>query len=483
MSFRNGLLIGLGMLLAVVGAVLGLRVRFDRNAVAVADTRDLAASTALRDPFSHDFSQLADRVGKSIVNISSERDDTRPFRNPLSDFFERHNPFELDDNAREAKRISLGSGFIVSSYGYILTNSHVVENASRISVRLNDKRIAAAVVVGTDPKTDLAVLKIGNRNLPPLSLAQTDDVAVGDWVAAFGGSFGLEQTMTAGIISAKGRAIGSNSFNLLQTDAAINSENSGGPLVNMRGEVVGVNTTISDRGRGFKGIGFAIHAATARQVYEQLVRSGKVTRGWIGIRIQDVTPEIARSFELNRPGGALIADVSPNGPAAGAGIRSGDIILEFNHQQIQTTHDLLSAVADTKVGSSAPVNLLRVRKELSLNVTVGERPSAVAELFRSPEGNEPVKLGITVENVTPEVQAEMHLASNQGVLVIEVTPGSPADSGGVLPGDVIHSMNHAPVNRAADLLAAIGNLREDSTVLLMLERHGQLMYLAFQLSS
>jgi len=319
--------------------------------------------------------------------------------------------------------------------------------------------------------------------MPSLKLATADDVAVGDWVAAFGSPFGLDQTMTAGIISAKGRVIGSGYYHsFLQTDAAINAGNSGGPLVNLKGEVIGINTTAGNRGRGFNGIGFAIPASTARKVYEQLVKSGKITRGWIGVRIQEITPEIAKSFGVAGVSAALVADVAPDGPAARAGLRSGDLILEFDHRLIQKAHDLLSSIASAQIGSNAPVKIIRNGRELSLEVSIGERPSAVAELFRSPGGNGRGRLGITVENVTPEVQDAMHLSSRKGVLVIEVAPGSPADTGGVMPGDVIHAINRTPVAGATDLISVMRELDENSTVLLRLERLGKMIYLAFQLS-
>jgi serine protease Do len=481
MSHRNEIIIGIALVLLVVGTILGFRAYSDRSARIPRDK--VTSESLISNPYTLDFSALAERVGKSVVNIRTARENASAVRNPFENLFDRNHPFELFSIDRDAKRRSLGSGFIVHRDGYVLTTSHVVENASRISAELYDKKIVQAVLVGTDPKTDLALLKINNHDLPELTLAATDGIAVGDWVAAFGSPFGLEQTMTVGIISSKGRTTGSSLFNnLLQTDAAINPGNSGGPLVNMRGEVVGVSTIVGNRGQGFSVIGFAIPAPVVRRVYDQLLRSGKVTRGWIGVRVQDITPEIARSFGLNRSGGALIAEATPDSPAAKTGMQSGDIILEFNHQEIRTAHDLLSAVANSHVGSTAPVKLLRAGKELSFEIPVGERPSAVAEIFRSPAMRERGALGITVENVTPEIQTEMRLSSARGVLVTEVAPGSSADLGGVLPGDVIRSINHSPVNRAVDLLAVLGNLKENSTVLLTVERHGQVVYLAFDLS-
>jgi serine protease Do len=480
MSFKKRLILGTGLPLILVVVIFGYRAASDKSSDKDPGS-DFPAISAQGSP--GDFSALAARVQHSVVNISTEPNESSE-HNSSRDRFDQSNPFDLLGGAREEKRSSLGSGFVVRSDGYVLTNSHIVENAAKIIVKLSHNRTMEAVVVGTDPKSDLALLKVRDHHLPVLPLATSDKLAIGDWVLAVGSPFGLEQTITQGIISAKGRTSASGRYeNLLQTDAAINPGNSGGPLVNLRGEVIGVNTMIREQGRGFSGIGFAIPAATVRQVYEHLLKSGKVTRGWIGARIQEITPAIARSFNLSGPAGALVADVVPDGPAAKAGLRSGDIILEFNHQQIRAAHDLLSAVADSKVGSSAHLTMARNGIELSVDVPVGERPSAVAGIFRSPDPGEPGKLGVTVENVTPEVRAEMHLRSDSGVLVIEVTPGSSADDGGVLPGDVIHSINREPVAKAVDLLAALRRLQENSTVMLGIERRGQRFYLAFQLSS
>jgi serine protease Do len=481
MSFRKGFAIGLGVLILVAIGIAGFRAAFEGGS---SINRDLHSTSGLNDTFHPDFSALTDRVQPSVVNISTERGRDMLPGNPFGNPFDRRGSFDLYSNVPEANRRSLGSGFIANPDGYILTNSHIVENASRINVKLSDNRIVEAVVVGTDPKSDLAVLKIRNSGLPALPFASSDDVAVGDWVAAFGSPFGLEQTVTAGIISAKGRVIGPGSYdNLLQTDAAMNPENCGGPLVNMRGEVVGINMTIGSRSRGLNGIGFAIPAGTAQKVYERLMRSGKASRGWIGVRIQEVTPEIARSFARDKAVGALVAGVAHDGPAAKAGLGPGDIIIEFNKQPILAAHNLQAAVAGAKVGALAQCRIVRNGAELSIEVLVGERPSAVAELFRSRGSSEPGRLGITVENITPEVQDELHLTSDKGVLIIEVIPGSSADGAGILPGDVIHAMNRTPVRKTDDLLSVMSNLKKDSTVLLKLERHRQVFYLAFELSS
>lgn len=482
MSFRNGFALGLGILFVVVAGAIGFRTAFIKNTGAIRHSLS-PADNSFPNLLNRNFEALSAQVQGALVNINARPDEAANSRNPYGELFEGPGAFELFNGGRKSGRSSLGSGFLVNPDGYIVTNSQVVENASRISVKLNDRRTMEAVVVGTDSKTDLAILKIRGANLPVLQLAKSDDVSVGNWVAAFGSSSGWEHTMTAGIISAKGRVMGPGSYDsLLQTDAAISPENSGGPLVNLQGEVVGVNIATASPDRGFNGIGFAIPAATVRRVYDQIIQSGRAARGWIGMLIQEVTPEIAAGFGLSERRGALVSEVVPEGPAAKAGLKSGDIILEFNRQQIRTSRDLSAAVANTKVGVSAGMKIVRNGKELLLDVAVGERPAAVADRFRSPQKNGPVRLGITVEDVTPGIQAQMNLSSSRGALVLEVDPGSFADNGGVRPGDVIHEINHSSVFAATDLLATMRSLKEDSTVLLRLERQGKVFYLAFQLS-
>jgi serine protease Do len=290
--------------------------------------------------------------------------------------------------------------------------------------------------------------------------------------------------MTAGIISAEGRVIGAGPYdNFLQTDAAINPGNSGGPLVNLRGEVVGINTMIASESGGFQGIGFAIPANMADDVYHQLVKTGKVTRGWLGVHIQSLTPELAKSFNLPSDKGVLVADVEPYGPAAKAGMKSGDVIVKYNGQAVQTPQELTLAVASSRVGVPSKVEVLRNGQTVPLQVSIGERPSETAE--NQPENapaEEHGKLGIGVQNVTPEMARQMNLSSDKGVLVTEVRPGSPAEEGGVKPGDVILGVNHKPVMAVADLQGVVQNLKNGSTVLLKVEREGQPLFLAFDLA-
>jgi serine protease Do len=485
-GFRTGFAIGLGMLLLIIGGALGFNSTFGTRTPGKVSASLPVEQPQIAAPGA--FSTVAKEVEPAVVNINTEQiihNAAMPDQDPFRQFFGENNPFwfPFREMPRDLKQKSLGSGFIVDSQGYILTNNHVVENASKIRVKLDDGQMMDAQVVGTDPQTDLAVLKIKGSDLPVIHLSNKDQIQVGDWVLAFGSPFGLEKTMTAGIISAKGRVIGAGPYdNFLQTDAAINPGNSGGPLVNLRGEVVGINTMIASQSGGFQGVGFAIPAAMAEDVYNQLVKTGKVSRGWLGIRIQEITPEIAKSFNLPSEKGVLVAEVDPNSPAEHGGIRSGDIILRFGDHELQNDRDLSLAVAQTKAGNPATLKVLRNGENLTLKVTVGQRPVDVAETFKSsrPEGHS--RLGITAENISPDAQREMNLTSRQGALVTEVQPGSPAEEGGLQAGDVIHEFNHKPVNTAAELQHFARQLGDNSTVLLKIEREGQTFFLAFDLS-
>ncbi len=480
MNIRRGFALGFVMMLLVATGFLGYVASTHWRSRAA--THEAHAKTASYEP-SPDFSVLATRVEPSVVNITAVTATKQNPSNLFGELFRGHSllsPLEFEPELQK----NLGSGFIIDSGGYILTNSHIVDDAAKIIVRLSDHRSVEAVIIGTDPKTDLAVLKARTHDLPALKMENSDTIAVGDWVAAFGSPFGLDQSMTAGIISAKGRTGGSDHLNdFLQTDAIIDAGNSGGPLVNLQGKVVGVTTSSANPGRGINGIGFAIPAATAWKVYEQLLKTGAVTRGWIGTQIQEVTPEIARSFGLPIRSGALVSDVLPGGPAERSGIRSGDIIVEFNHQRVPTAHALAAAVANAPIGITALLQVFRDGSEFSTNVLVGERPSAIAGIFRSPQARERGGVGLTIETVTPEIQATMHLVTSRGVLVLEVTPGSLADVAGVIPGDIICAINHIPLNGASDLTSVLNRMKEDSTILFMIERNGKRIYLAFELNS
>jgi serine protease Do len=377
------------------------------------------------------------------------------------------------------KQQSLGSGFIIDSNGYIITNNHVVEGAQEITVKLAGGKEYKAKVVGRDPKTDLALIKISSlfKNLPTLSLGDSDKMRVGDWVLAIGNPFGLEETVTQGIISATGRVIGSGPYdNFLQTDAPINPGNSGGPLIDLKGEVIGITTAIVSGGQG---IGFAVPSNMAKSIVAQLKEKGKVTRGWIGVSVQIVTQEIARSFGLKETRGALVSEVSPKGPADAAGIKRGDIIVSFDGKGISKMSDLPVIVAGTPVGKTVPVTVIREGKELTLNVKIAEMGEAVAAAPGAPTEE---RLGIAVADITPQIMKELRLRSREGVVVTDVASGSPAEDAGIQPGDVIRETNRIAVNSVKEFEAALAKSGKGRPVLLLIRRGAQSFYVSITAS-
>ncbi|SFM73040.1 DegQ family serine endoprotease [Thermodesulforhabdus norvegica] len=435
------------------------------------------------------FADLVEKVKHSVVNISTTKvikdhplqpflDPDSPFRDFFGDeFFKR---FFGDLPKREFKTHSLGSGFIISSDGYILTNNHVIEKADEITIKLDSGREYEAKIVGRDPKTDLALIKVKpDKDFPdPAVLGDSDELRVGDWVIAVGNPFGLGHTVTAGIISAKGRVIGAGPYDdFLQTDAAINPGNSGGPLFNLKGEVVGINTAIVARGQG---IGFAIPINMAKELLPQL-KEGKIVRGWLGVMIQDLTPELAKSFGLKEPKGALVADVLEGGPADKAGIKRGDIIVEFDGKEIPDARTLSRIVAATAPNSHVDVTVLRDGKKKHVSVIVGTMPEEGATEFET--GDEAVekaqKWGLTVQNLTPEVAERFGWSRDEtGVLVTGVEPGSPAWEARVSEGDLIKEVNRRKVHNIRDFKLAISKAKETESLLLLIKRGDHTLYLA-----
>jgi serine protease Do len=413
---------------------------------------------------------LVKELKPTVVNIST----TKLVRSPLDDFFRgRDFPdffgddffkrFFGDQHPREFRQKSLGSGFIIDKEGYILTNNHVVEKAEQIKVKLSDKKEYDAQVIGTDPKTDLALIKIkAAGDLPVAHIGDSDKLEVGEWVVAIGNPFGLEQTVTTGIISAKGRVIGAGPYDdFLQTDASINPGNSGGPLFNLRGEVVGINTAIV---AGGQGIGFAIPINMAKGLLPQL-KKGRVVYGYLGVYIQDITPELAASFGLKEAKGVLVSDVTPDSPAKKAGVNKGDVILEYDGKQVEDKGQLTKMVGRTPIGKKVKLVVLRNKEQKILWVTIGElseKPVTAA----APKPEESDRWGIKVQDISPDMAAHLGLPNNAGVVIAEVEPGSPAQEEDLQPGDVIIEVEHNPIKDLADFRRYIESYKKQKTLLL-----------------
>ena len=359
-----------------------------------------------------------------------------------------------------------GSGFIIQKDGVVLTNNHVVENAKEITVRLSDGTEFPAKVLGRDPKTDLAVLKIeAQHSLPIVRLGDSDALRVGDWVVAIGNPFGLDNTVTAGIVSAKGRAIGSGPYDqFIQTDAPINPGNSGGPLFNERGDVIGINSAIFSRSGGNVGIGFAIPINMAKELAPQLEEHGHVTRAWLGVSIQQLTPQLAESLGLDDTHGALVAGVTPDGPAAKAGIKTGDVIATFNDKPIDTHNGLPALVAAGKVGETVGVDVIRDGKRKTLDVTLAKlADDDVAEATTPSKG----KWGLMLRELTPEERAQREIADGQGVLVTGVAPDSPAEEAGLHRGDIVLQVNRKSVGSVEGLRAEVAKVADGKHLVLL----------------
>ena len=428
-----------------------------------------------------DWVRLSREAKPAVVNISTKFNiesqagpqlGGRPDDRSFEDFFKRF----FDEGPRHPIRAG-GSGFILNANGYIVTNNHVVENAADIQVKLGDGRELPAKVVGRDPKTDLALLKVEATGLPVLPLGDSTALQVGEPVMAIGNPFGLEQTVTTGIVSATGRVIGSGPYdNFIQTDASINPGNSGGPLINARGEVIGINTAIFSRTGGSVGIGFAVPSSLAKTVLTQLADHGKVERGWLGVSIQPLTQELAKSFKRGDSSGALVSSVTEGSPADRAGMKAGDVIVEFNGKKVAKATDLPGLVADVPVGKDVPMVVMREGRELRLNANIGrlqdESPAKLAET----EGKG--KLGLSVQPLTPPMARELGLKVKEGVLVREVVEGGRAAEAGIRAGDVIVEINRQPVRTVEDLTTRVDKQAKNEPMVLLVNRDGQTMYVA-----
>jgi serine protease Do len=433
------------------------------------------------------FAELVKQASPSVVNISTVKvlkgrgvgPMPMPFgqEDPFRDFFER---FFRDQLPKDYRQQSLGTGFVIDKDGYILTNNHVVEMADEIKVKFSDGKEYEAKIIGRDPKTDLALIRIeSDESLKTLPLGDSEKLEVGDWVVAIGNPFGLGNTVTAGIVSAKYRQIGTGSYdNFIQTDASINPGNSGGPLLDTNGMVVGINTAIFSQSGGNIGIGIAIPVNMAKELLPQL-KKGKVIRGWLGVMIQKITPELKEKLGLKEGEGALVADVTTGGPAEKAGIERGDVIVSFDGKEVKEMRDLPFIVAATAVGKTVNVEVVRKGEKKSFEVKIGELKDEQAA-----EGaqKETPKLGMTVEELTPELAKNLGLTERSGIVVVQVEDDSPAAAGGLRPGDVILEIDQGTVKSLEEFNRKIENYKEGDTILLLVKRRGATVFLTLKVS-
>lgn len=438
------------------------------------------------------FTKIAKDSMSSVVNISTKQkvksrmfpdmDDER-----TREFYERFFP-GYKDAPREQVKQSLGSGFLVEDDGYILTNSHVIDQADEIIVTFGDGHDAtnskeySAKIVGQDPKTDIAIIKITpDKKIPSLKMGDSNKLQIAEWVMAIGNPFGFAQSVTVGVVSAKGRVIGAGPYDeFIQTDASINPGNSGGPLLNLNGEVVGINSAIFTGGmsQGNIGIGFAIPINAVKSIYDDL-KKGKVTRGWLGVMIQKITPELMNAMGLKTSKGALVGDVQDNSPALKAGVKRGDIITEFNGLEVASSEQLPKMVASIKPGSKVKVKALRDGVEKTFTVSLGELPDDAQEKPSAPSSED--SLGLSVEKLSDEVAKQLNAQGVSGVVVRGVLPNSPAGNAGIQTGDIITEVNKTPVKDVASYASAAGKSKPGETVLLLVKRGKTTVFIAVKL--
>ena len=446
-----------------------------------------------------DFTELAEKQSPIVVNISSIQKNRpnamqgSPEDEQMQEFFKRFGipvpPGMPPQNGRgqqpmpDKQVYATGSGFIVASDGYILTNAHVVKDADEVMVKLNDKREFKAKVIGIDLRTDVAVLKINASNLPKVSIGNPDTIKVGEWVAAIGAPFGLENTMTVGIVSAKGRALPQENFvPFIQTDVAINPGNSGGPLFNLKGEVIGINSQIYSRTGGYMGLSFAIPINVAIDVMNQLKTNGKVIRGWLGIAIQEVTKELSESFGMKNTNGALVAGIEKGAPAEKGGLLPGDVITKFDGKLIESSSDLPKAVGNTKPGKTVVAEVFRKGGIKTLNLTVGEMPTDQAEVIASnkqPEKSEVNRMGLVLKEAPPQQRKKMN--GKKGLLVVDAQ-GSAA-AAGIRRGDIILALNNSEVESAEAFAKEVASIPNGKTVAVLVLRNDETLYVPVKITS
>lgn len=439
-----------------------------------------------------DFTELVEEAAPGVVNISTSRTVQRSSAPGFEGFGGQEIPeifrhffgdsFPTPPNGGEGRseqRQSLGSGFVISEDGYVMTNAHVVQDADEILVRLNDRRELSAEVIGSDPQTDVALLKIEATDLPTLSLGDSDDLKVGEWVAAIGSPFGFDHSVTAGIVSAINRTLPRDAYvPFIQTDVAINPGNSGGPLFNLEGEVVGINSQIFTRSGGFMGVSFAIPINVAMDVAEQLREDGRVNRGWLGVMIQPVSQDLAESFGMESAIGALIADLDPEGPAAQGGLQAGDVILEVNGEEVERSSTLPRLIGRGAPGTEVDLTLMRDGEEITESVELGSWPDAEQPQAQA-NSNDQTRLGVMVAEIDEAMREQLNISG--GVEVRQVEPDSVAANAGIQPGDVLVSIDHRSVSSSEELVSIVEELPTDRAIPIRLFREGRSLFVALRL--
>ncbi len=481
MKHRRPIFLAATLILA--GALIGSGISWNFEVHSPAYAEDAKISKEAIDILSKTsraMAEVAAAVKPAVVNISSTRTvRTKGMQSPFLDdpFFRRFfgDEFGHMERPRERKQASLGSGVIVDKDGYILTNNHVVKDADEIKIKLSDKREFKGKVIGVDPKTDLAVIKIESDNLPVVRWGDSDTLKVGETVIAIGNPYGLNQTVTSGIVSATGRAdVGIADYeDFIQTDAPINPGNSGGALVNVRGELIGVNTAIFSTSGGYQGIGFAIPSNMAKVVMENLVKKGKVIRGWLGVSIQSITPDLAKQFNLKGDKGVLIGDVTDDSPAEKAGLQRGDVIIEYDGKEVSDPRTLRNMVANTPPNKDVTIRVSRDGKPLSLKVTIGELPVEMQKI--SGQFDNLLK-GVHVQNITPDLKKSLDVPKRiTGVIVTDVEDGSPAD-GLLMRNDVVLEINRKKIRDMKDYESVVSKIKPNQAILMLVYRNGSTIY-------
>ncbi len=484
-----GTFLGMAVLgTALVGSYVTLTTSHASSSPAVSDSHQISGPVGL--PMSG-FTEVAKAVTPAVVNITTSGvekiADSGNSRDRMEEFFGSPwgpfgpRRFGPPMEPRERRDGGQGSGVIVAPDGYVLTNNHVIAGARTVTVTLPDKREFKGRIVGTDPKTDIAVIKIDGSNLPTIPWGDSSKLQVGEYVLAIGNPFGLNSTVTLGIVSALGRGrMGITQYeDFIQTDAAINPGNSGGALVNTRGELVGINTAIFSQTGGYQGVGFAVPTTMSKPIYESLIKTGKVVRGYLGVGIQDLTPDLAKSFGVSDGKGAVVTEVKEEGPADRGGLKQGDVITMFQGAAIDDAVALQRAVTRTPVGSNATVTVIRDGRKKDLTVSVGELPDSTQVAKAETGGTDHPLAGLAVQDLDRNTAQELGLKGKlQGVVVMSVEPDSSAERAGLMPGDVIREINKQPVTSAKDYDRVAADLKKGEQVLVLINRRGASLYLS-----